>query len=179
MADLEPLDQCPQEILEKLVYSVIDSIGGGLPPRIPDYGKTFTPGVFRTVVSGLGSLIKAASRNIDQTEDVLNNSGAPNNVVNTLSDAIKTRYHDIRQALINETVGTGSASLVDFDWSVKVAVSSDSMSSLMQPLLHLSFKVRQTDGSLDTVKMELSQEELQELINKMENANEAVRALKV
>lgn len=90
---------------------------------------------------------------------------------------LKARRHEIYKALLDRSTSISSAVLTDFDWQLKLALSSDKMSSLQTPLVSLSLDVRQ-NGVLQPVTMEMNREELNFLITSLEAANKVVLQLK-
>uniref|UniRef100_UPI003AAC7C6B COMM domain-containing protein 8 n=1 Tax=Centroberyx gerrardi TaxID=166262 RepID=UPI003AAC7C6B len=83
---------------------------------------------------------------------------------------LRARREEIRQALVERTNSISSATLQDFDWQLKLALSSDKISSLQTPLLSLSLDVRE-NGALRPIVMEMNREELHTLISSLEAAN--------
>ncbi|KAK1345961.1 hypothetical protein QTO34_008426 [Cnephaeus nilssonii] len=83
---------------------------------------------------------------------------------------LKSRKDEIKQTLLNEIVDISSAQLQDFDWQLKLALSSDKIATLQMPLLNLHLDVKE-NGEVKPYSIEMSQEELQNLINSLEAAN--------
>lgn len=90
---------------------------------------------------------------------------------------LKSRRSEIRQALLGEVVDISSVQLQDFDWQLKLALSSDKIATLQMPLLNLHLDVRE-NGELRPYSVEMSKEELQNLIQSLEAANKVVLQLK-
>ncbi|KAG8142418.1 putative COMM domain-containing protein [Naja naja] len=67
--------------------------------------------------------------------------------------------------------------LLNFDWQLKLALSSDKLSMLQMPLLNLDLDLSK-DGDLKFTSVEMNKEELQALINALEAANKVVLQLK-
>ncbi|KAH0616217.1 hypothetical protein JD844_027174 [Phrynosoma platyrhinos] len=87
-----------------------------------------------------------------------------------LVTCLKGRRHDIRHALIEKTNAICSAQLLDFDWQLKLALSSDKLSMLQMPLLNLDLDLRENED-VKLCSVEMNKEELQNLINALEAAN--------
>eukprot|EP00039_Didymoeca_costata_P018238 m.332689 g.332689 ORF g.332689 m.332689 type:complete len:183 (+) comp16990_c0_seq1:161-709(+) len=173
---LAALAGCPEETTIKLVHEVIDKICGGVGPRLPDYGKTFSPGVFHETIVSLTTVTKKAIGTDTPVGELVD--GLPENITNVITNAVEARNSHLKEALMQETCKIGCSYLKDFDWNVKLAVSSDTTTNLDEPLLHFSLKVAHPDSSEEDVRMELSKHELRALIAKMEKANEALRDVK-
>ncbi|KAG3260499.1 COMMD8-like [Ictidomys tridecemlineatus] len=90
---------------------------------------------------------------------------------------LKSRKDEIKQVLLKEIVDISSAQLQDFDWQLKLALSSDKIATLQMPLLNLHLDVKE-NGEVKPYLVEMSKEELQNLINSLEAANKVVRQLK-
>lgn len=60
--------------------------------------------------------------------------------------------------------------LLLFDQSAQLALSSDKISMLQMPLLNLDLDVRE-NGEIKPISIEMNKEELQNLINALEAAN--------
>lgn len=105
-------------------------------------------------------------------------AGVDGAIAGMVVTAFEARRGEIRQALLAETRSIANAQLEDFDWNIKMAVASDFLADLQEPMLHLSLKVRNPDSTVEDVKIELSHAELQGVIGKMEAANTVVRELK-
>ncbi|NXW85220.1 COMD8 protein, partial [Alopecoenas beccarii] len=87
-----------------------------------------------------------------------------------ITKCLKGRKEEIRNALVESVNAISSAQLQDFDWQLKLALSSDKISMLQMPLLNLDLDVRE-NGEIKPVSIEMNKEELQNLINALEAAN--------
>ncbi|CDQ56103.1 unnamed protein product [Oncorhynchus mykiss] len=90
---------------------------------------------------------------------------------------LRARREEIRQALVERTNNVSSSTLQDFDWQIKLALSSDKISFLHTPLLNLRLDVKE-NGALKPLSVEMNREELQTLISSLEAANKVVLQLK-
>ena len=64
--------------------------------------------------------------------------------------------------------------LRDFDWSMRLALSSDKSSGIQQPLLQLQLDIQAANGTMTERLIELDSEELNSLLSDLKAA-EAVR----
>ena len=67
--------------------------------------------------------------------------------------------------------------LKDFNWEVKMTMSSDSVSTVNEPLV--SLQLNMTQGGSESCKqkiLELSKEELQDVIESLTKASDAISA---
>lgn len=90
---------------------------------------------------------------------------------------VHARQEEIRLSLVDRTNGISSTQLQDFNWQIKIALSSDKLSSLNTPLLNLSLDLKE-NGLQRAVNIEMNKEELQTLISALEAANKVVLQLK-
>ena len=107
----------------------------------------------------------------------LSAAGVAESKLAVVATVCEVRSDELRQALVTETHGIGGGQLVDFDWSVKVALASDSLSELNEPLFHLRLSVRYPGGELKDINMELSADELDDMIAKLEAADKVLTTL--
>uniref|UniRef100_A0A286XUT3 COMM domain containing 8 n=1 Tax=Cavia porcellus TaxID=10141 RepID=A0A286XUT3_CAVPO len=56
---------------------------------------------------------------------------------------LRSRKDEIKQVLLREIVNISSAQLQDFDWQLKLALSSDKIATLQMPLLTLHLDVKE------------------------------------
>lgn len=94
-----------------------------------------------------------------------------------LLDFLNVRLEDMKEALIEKSHGVSSAYLTDFDWRLKVNLSSDKLASLREPVLSLDFSIQQNNGS-SLLSLDLSKEELKHLIDSLEEINKVIVKLK-
>uniref|UniRef100_A0A8C6D8J7 COMM domain-containing protein n=1 Tax=Moschus moschiferus TaxID=68415 RepID=A0A8C6D8J7_MOSMO len=91
---------------------------------------------------------------------------------------LKSRKDEIEQTLLKEIVDISSAQPQDFDWQLKLVLSSDKIATLQMPLLNLQFSSLCLNGEVKPYSVEMSKEELKNLINSWEAANMMVLQLK-
>lgn len=165
--------ECP-----KLLHRVADGVCGREPPRMADYGDTWSLAEWLELLDSLSSLLHlAVSKKTSDEEMLASLAGEDAEYGQALLAVLKARREEIRQALVERTNSVSSATLQDFDWQIKLALSSDKISFLQTPLLNLSLDVRE-NGSLSPVSIEMNKEELQTLISSLEAANKVVLQLK-
>ena len=68
-----------------------------------------------------------------------------------------------------------AAQLVDFDWSLRLTLSSDKLAAMRRPLVQLALQVRDTSGDTAPVSVEMSESELDGLIAALEHTDAALR----
>nr|XP_020454800.1 COMM domain-containing protein 8 [Monopterus albus] len=147
-----------------LCHRVVDGLCGRETPHRGDYSATWSLEEWLDLLSSLTEFFRmAVGNNCSDEEAVLN--------------VLRARQDEIRRALLDRTTSISSSTLQDFDWQLKLAVSSDKISSLHTPLLSLSLDVRE-NGALQPVTVEINREELNTLISSLEAANKVVLQLK-
>nr|XP_057934667.1 COMM domain-containing protein 8 isoform X1 [Doryrhamphus excisus] len=167
-----PATECLQ-----LCHRVVDGLCGQEPPRRGDYAATWSLEEWQDLLNSLSAVFRRAVGNNSSDEEVL---AALPEMSRSHSEAVlhvlKARKEDIRHALLDGTNSITSATLQDFDWQLKLALSSDKISSLQTPLLSLSLDIRE-NGTFKPITVETNKEELTTLISSLEAANKVVLQL--
>uniref|UniRef100_H2SB19 COMM domain containing 8 n=1 Tax=Takifugu rubripes TaxID=31033 RepID=H2SB19_TAKRU len=154
-----------------LCHRVVDGLCGQQPPTRADYSSTWTLEEWTELNNSLISLFRLAVYNNSSDEKVV---AVLSSVGNSHTDAVlsvlRARREEIHTALLNRTNSISFATLQDFDWQLKLAISSDKMASLHIPLLSLGLSVKE-NGILRPVAMEMDREELNMLLGSLDAAN--------
>lgn len=116
-------------------------------------------------------------KNLSDEEAVQQLNELSSSYQEAITKCLKGRKEEIRYALVESISAISSAQLQDFDWQLKLALSSDKISMLQMPLLNLDLDVKE-NGEIKPVSVEMNKEELQNLINALEAANKVVLQLK-
>ena len=72
-------------------------------------------------------------------------------------------------------LGSNYAKLKDFDWSVRLALSSNKVSGLRKPLLQLKLDRELPNGQIDENLLELDEEEVDKLLACLREAKAALK----
>ncbi|XP_041810042.1 COMM domain-containing protein 8 [Chelmon rostratus] len=175
---VDSLSRLPVADCLKLCHRVVDGLCGREPPRRGDYSDTWSLEEWLELLNSLTALFRLVVGNNSSDEVVLAGlSGVGNSHAEAVLSVLRARREEIRRALLERTNSISSAMLQDFDWQLKLALSSDKISALHTPLLALSLDLRE-NGALQSVTMEMSREELNTLISSLEAANKVVLQLK-
>lgn len=67
--------------------------------------------------------------------------------------------------------------LQDFDWQLKLIMSSDKLSGINEPVVSVDFNIQTCDSGVENKTVELSKEELKKLLTSIEAANRVSRTL--
>ncbi|KAG8013436.1 COMM domain-containing protein 8 [Nibea albiflora] len=148
----------------KLCHRVVDGLCGRDPPCRADYSSTWSLEEWLELLDSLTAFFSLAV--------LAGLSGVGSGHAEAVLSVIRARREEIRRALLDRTNSISSATLQDFDWQLKLALSSDKISSLHTPLLSLSLDVRE-NMALRSVTMEMNREELNTLISSLEAANKS------
>ncbi|CAL8284968.1 unnamed protein product [Lota lota] len=172
------LRKLPSTECQSLCHKVVDELCGREPPRIVDYGDTWSLGEWVGLTDCLSSLFrKTVGENCSDEEVLAGLRDVGPGYGETVLSVLEARREEIRQVLLKRTHLMSSTTLQDFDWQLKLALSSDKISSLQTPLLNLGLYVRE-NGALRSVAIEMGREELNTLISSLEAANKVVLQLK-
>ncbi|XP_077093474.1 COMM domain-containing protein 8 [Siphateles boraxobius] len=172
------LDKLPSEECPKLVHRVVDGVCGRSGPRQTDYGDRWSLTEWVELMNTLSSLIRfAVGRGCSDQEIQELLSDLDTARAEAVVRCVRSRFDEIRHALVGRTNAISSTQLQDFNWQLKLALSSDKLSALNTPLLNLSLDLKE-NGLQRSVNIEMNKEELQTLISSLEAANKVVLQLK-
>ncbi|KAL4641869.1 COMM domain-containing protein 8 [Arapaima gigas] len=175
---IKSLEKLPAANCTQFLHRVVDGVCGRSRPQMEDYGNRWSVAEWTELVDTLAALFCfAVGRKCSEEEVKESLLDLDSSYSNAILACLNARHDEIRLALVERTNCISSAQLQDFDWQLKLALSSDKISSLQTPLLNLSLDVKE-GGVLRPVSMEMNREELQMLINSLEAANKVVLQLK-
>ncbi|XP_037020623.2 COMM domain-containing protein 8 [Artibeus jamaicensis] len=172
------LQKLPAELALPLLHKIVDGICGRIYPLYQDYQSVWDSTEWMHVLEDTTKFFKAVvGKNLSDEEisQQLNELNSFNQ--EAIMKCLKSRKDEIKQALLGEIVDISSAQLQDFDWQLKLALSSDKIATLQMPLLNLHLDVKE-NGEVKPYSIEMSKEELQNLINSLEAANKVILQLK-
>ncbi|XP_037341709.2 COMM domain-containing protein 8 [Pungitius pungitius] len=161
-----------------LCHRVVDGLCGRQAPQRGHYSASWSSEEWLELLRFLTALFcRAVGTNSSDEEVLAGLVDAGSSHAESVRTVLTARRQEIRDALLDRSNSISSAALQDFDWQLKLAVSSDKSSSLHTPLLSLSLDVRD-NTALQSVTMEMNREELNTLISSLEAANKVVMQLK-
>ncbi|XP_019744393.1 COMM domain-containing protein 8 [Hippocampus comes] len=167
------LSECLQ-----LCHRVVDGLCGREPPRKGDYNATWSLEEWLEITNSLTAVFRLSVGNNSSDEEVMIRlSELSSSHSEAVLNVLRSRREEICHALLTRTHAISSAMLQDFDWQLKLALSSDKISALQTPLLSLSLDVRE-NGTLNSFSMEMNKEELNTLISSLDAANKVLLQLK-
>ncbi|NXG47109.1 COMD8 protein, partial [Psilopogon haemacephalus] len=155
----------------QFLHKVIDGLCGRAYPRYQHYGSVWSLSEWMEVLEETKEYFKTAvGKNLSDEEAAQQIKELNTDCQEAITKCLKGRKEEIRNALVERVNAISSAQLQDFDWQLKLALSSDKISMLQVPLLNLDLDVRE-NGELKPVSIEMNKEELQSLISALEAAN--------
>ncbi|KFP29594.1 COMM domain-containing protein 8, partial [Colius striatus] len=150
----------------QFLHTIVDGICGRAYPRYQDYGSVWSLAEWMEVLEETVTYFKTSvGKNISDEEAAQQIHELNPSYQEAITKCLKGRKEEIRK--VN---AISSAQLQDFDWQLKLALSSDKISMLQMPLLNLDLDVRE-NGEIKPISIEMNKEELQNLINALEAAN--------
>ncbi|XP_026163879.1 COMM domain-containing protein 8 isoform X2 [Mastacembelus armatus] len=162
----------------KLCHTVVDGMCGRENPHKGDYCATWSLEEWLELLNSLTTFFRMAVGNNCSDEEVLAGlSNVSSDHSETVHSVLRARQEEIKRTLLDRTTSISCATLQDFDWQLKLALSSDKITSLHTPLLNLSLDMKE-NGVLQPVTLEMNREELNALISSLEAANKVVLQLK-
>ncbi|NXA30917.1 COMD8 protein, partial [Eudromia elegans] len=168
---LRLLEKLPPGQALEFLHKVIDGVCGRAFPRYQDYGSVWGLAEWMEVLQETVAYFRnAVGRNLSEEEAAEQLSELNSHCQEAITKCLKGRKEEIRNALVERVNAISSAQLQDFDWQLKLALSSDKISMLQIPLLNLDLDVRE-NGEIKPISIEMNKEELQNLINALEAAN--------
>lgn len=168
----------PPEQGPPLLHKIIDGMCGRAYPAHHDYHSIWDFTEWKHVLEDVTMFFKAVvGRNLSDEETLQQLNQLNSYHQEAVMKCLKSRKNEIKQALLGEIVDISCAQLQDFDWQLKLALSSDKIATLQMPLLNLHLDVKE-NGAVKPYSIEMSKEELQNLISSLEAANKVVLQLK-
>ncbi|KAM9381741.1 COMM domain-containing protein 8 isoform 1-T1 [Phaethornis superciliosus] len=168
---LQALEKLPPGRALQFLHKIIDGICGRGYPRYQDYGSVWSLSEWMEVLEETRTYFRTAvGKNLTDEEAAQQINELNSNCQEAITKCLKGRKEEIRNALVERVNAISSAQLQDFDWQLKLALSSDKISMLQMPLLNLDLDVRE-NGEIKPISIEMNKEELQNLINALEAVN--------
>ncbi|XP_066136405.1 COMM domain-containing protein 8 [Saccopteryx bilineata] len=172
------LQKLPAELGPQLLHKIIDGICGRIYPLYQDYQSVWDSTEWMHVLEDITKFFKhVVGKNLSDEEISQQLNQLNSFHQEAIMKCLKSRKGEIKQVLLEEIVAISSAQLQDFDWQLKLALSSDKIATLQMPLLNLHLDIKE-NGEVKPYSVEMSKEELQNLINSLEAANKVILQLK-
>ncbi|XP_060070230.1 COMM domain-containing protein 8-like [Ylistrum balloti] len=164
--------------VSSVLHTLVDGVCHRCQPSYQDYSEVWSLQQWWNVVDAYQSLIKAAVRDALTKDMIYQELGSlSEDLKQVVLDVINSRRDEVQNQLLGETHNISQAVLSDFDWKVKLIMSSDKISSVQEPVVSLDLDVGAgQDSKIHSI--ELNQDELGKLISSLEGANKVVQQLK-
>ncbi|XP_028837566.1 COMM domain-containing protein 8 [Denticeps clupeoides] len=172
------LEKVPLERCAGFLHRVVDGVCGRSFPERTDYADLWSLVEWLELIETLSSLFRTivGKKCSDaEVQELLSDLKPPH--VECVLHCVRSREEEIRLALVERTNGISTSQLKDFNWELKLALSSDKLASLHTPLLNLTLNVKE-NGTPRPVTIEMNQDELHTLTSAMEAANKVLLQLK-
>ncbi|KAG1668790.1 COMM domain-containing protein 8 [Nymphon striatum] len=155
-----------------LFYEVVDYICRNHHPKYLDYKKLFSLEEWWDVTDALTYILKECAKNNYNCKDEINKcvSNVNEEALNILIEVLSVKKQDIHSALVSNSCNISDSNLKDFDWRMKFSLASDKFSRIREPLLNLDLFIDR-NGAEQTLSLEMSKEEVKQLISSLEMAN--------
>ncbi|XP_052676084.1 COMM domain-containing protein 8-like isoform X2 [Crassostrea angulata] len=175
---LQSLKKLDVKAVTKLLHGLVDNVCKRGHLHYQDYDQTWSLEEWFDLVEAVEGLIKAAIREPLNKDQIYQRLGSlPQEYQSVFMEVINARRSDIHQQLVTDTNLISKSTLKDFDWQIKLAMASDKLSSIQEPLLNLDLDV-QNEATTEIHSLELTREDLKNLISSLEGANRAVQQWK-
>eukprot|EP00118_Oscarella_pearsei_P025503 m.308296 g.308296 ORF g.308296 m.308296 type:complete len:179 (+) comp43716_c0_seq1:34-570(+) len=177
MAELQLLEKASSDQVEKLLHEVCDSLCGRKGPRFQDHNKIVKISGWRNLVSACEQFVKGAvglkTKELSEKLKIL-----PEAHRSIAGSCIAARQEEVVSALKRAVAGISQAKLKDFDWNLKVVLSSDKIAAVEEPLVTVDLEVENPNGNTKHISVEMNKAELKNMITSLEGANKVVQQLK-
>lgn len=175
---LQSLKKLDVKAVTKLLHGLVDNVCKRGHLHYQDYDQTWSLEEWFDLVEAVEGLIKAAIREPLNKDQIYQRLGSlPQEYQSVFMEVINARRSDIHQQLVTDTNLISKSTLKDFDWQIKLAMASDKLSSIQEPLLNLDLDV-QNEATTEIHSLELTREDLKNLISSLEGTNRAVQQWK-
>ncbi|XP_046576878.1 COMM domain-containing protein 8-like [Haliotis rubra] len=184
MADTTRVDvitlftKCSLGELNALCHTIAGNITSRQPLDYNAYSKLWSLEEWWNVTESIHSLLKLSIKNPWTKDEIFEKLGTlPDDYKQTFMEVVSVRREDLRKSLLASTAAISQNVMADFDWQMKLVMSSDKLSSLHSPLLNLDLQVADCNNQNRVVSLELDRTDLKKLIASLEGAGKAVQQL--
>ncbi|KAK7096697.1 COMM domain-containing protein 8-like [Littorina saxatilis] len=163
-----------------LCHSLAEQICHNRPPAPDAYLKSLSLEEWWALTGVLRNFLTSSVKH-DRTKDQMIESmkAVPEEQRLVIAEATTVHREQLRERLLEDTTAISQCLLRDFDWQLKLVMSSDKLASLNEPLLNVDLDLQDGAGDSRQVTIELDQEELKKLLTSLEGCSKAVQQLTV
>lgn len=175
---LSLFNKCAVKVASQFLHRIIDGVCGRGNAQYPAFSEQWSLDEWWEVVDASTEIFREAARQNwkkDKFGEAVDMLDGPHKQF--VIDAYFARQDEIRNHLSKLACSLSNAQLRDFDWQMKLVMSSDKLASVNEPLLNLDLGLIGENGS-EHISVELKKADLQRLITSMEAANKALLQVK-
>ncbi|XP_015112024.1 COMM domain-containing protein 8 [Diachasma alloeum] len=175
--DGENLNSCltreeNNNLLTQFLHSCVSEVCGSSGPEYSHFSKmgwtedeySYTHKILLTLFN------KPAVLHLDDAKMPQQFFHMPENVQTIILSCLKIRRDQLAKALAFNHSQKQTATMMDFDWRLKMVMGSSKVSSLKEPLLQLDLRVKEK-GEEEILGIEMNREELDSFIKTLEAAS--------
>lgn len=177
---LNLLEKLEGEDRESFVHKVINDLCEKVGIKYDEYFKLLSVADYSNLKNTLSSTVRQLSREALKKEELaekLQGMGASSDVSQLVATCLWVRRDEIHDQLVKDSCNISLSRLDDFDWKLKLIMSSSQLSSIQQPVVSLDFDLTE-NGEKRRQDIELSKDELSQLVASLEAANKVVTQLR-
>ncbi|KAK2174796.1 hypothetical protein NP493_777g01045 [Ridgeia piscesae] len=170
------LTKCPINQISTLIHRIIDGLCEKTPVHYEDFASVWGLEDWWLVTDFYKTFCRDAVKKACTKENWFQILGQLTFMLpeysKEVADAVWVRRDEIRIQLVKRTSEISHAYLKDFDWQLKLVVSSDKLASVQEPLLSVDLDVDATgEDERKFVSVEMNKADLQRMITSLEAAN--------
>ncbi|XP_064393067.1 COMM domain-containing protein 8-like [Halichondria panicea] len=174
------LDKLGLEEAEKFVHRVVSDICDKDGLHYEEFAKLISLSEYSQLKLSLCSVLKNVMREKiekDKVIDKLKGLNLNDEMAQVVAVCLWVRREEIRGQMIGSSCNITHSHLNDFDWRLKLVMSSDQLGSIQEPVVMVDFDISK-DGQHTAESVELSKEELDGFVASLEAANKVVSQLR-
>ncbi|XP_076468004.1 COMM domain-containing protein 8-like [Babylonia areolata] len=163
-----------------LCHALAEQICHSGVPAPDTYLKSLSLEEWWSLTGVLRKFLTISAKN-DSTRDQMLESmkAVPEEQRKVIIEAATVHRNELHHRLLEDTTSISQSVLRDFDWQLKLVMSSDKLASINKPLLNVDLDLQDGAGNSRQVALELDHEELKKLLSSLEGCSKAVQQLTV
>lgn len=174
---IDIVNKCPIDKLYTLLHGIIDRVCGRPLFSYKTFDTVWSLEEWFELTELLCTFFKSSASDSVVKDDVyVKLKGLDEQKKDLFWTVLTVRRHELCNSLKDRTLAISRAQLKDFDWRVKLVMSSDKLATIQQPLVTVDFDVKTQSGN-QAVVVEMDKNELRKFIASLEAANRAVLQL--
>jgi hypothetical protein len=165
---------------QRQLHAIVDEICGrtraDMPAGVPGLDAATADALRQVVIQAVGQGLKKEALAEQLAHAKLEAAAA-----RVVAEVVHARRAEMERALRERVVEVAPSHLRDFDWSVRLVLASDRISSMREPRLLLNLQLAHADPSAPPrhVAVELARDDLDRLLASLERAASQVQELQI